>query len=51
MFPVADGEGDIVRLWKVRSQTEGYLTLEQVETAGLLSGKASISFREEISVF
>ena len=51
MFPVADGEGCIVRLWKVRSQTEGYLTLEQVETAGLLSGKASISFREEISVF
>ena len=51
MFPVADGEGDIIRLWKVRSQTEGYLTLEQVGTAGLLSGKASISFREEISVF
>lgn len=51
MFLVPDGKEDVILLWKLRSQTEGYLTLEQVGTAGILSGRASIFFREELSIF
>lgn len=43
MLSVPDGKEDVILLWKLRSQTEGYFTLEQVGTAGFLSGRASIS--------
>jgi hypothetical protein len=51
MLETPDGKEDVIPLLRLRSQTEGYLTAEQVGTAGFLLGRASIFFREELSAF